>query len=214
MSAIRENIEQIKSNLGKVQLVVDSKYRTLEELKEVYDAGERDFGENRVQELMQKVDELPSDIRWHAIGHLQRNKVKYIAPFVHLIHSVDSVKLLRAINKEAKKVDRVIPVLLQVHIADEESKFGFDQKELEDLLQSNDLEELPNVQVKGLMGMATLTDDHEKIATEFASLKSMYDQFQSEYSFDTLSMGMSSDYEIAIAQGSNMVRVGSKVFEK
>jgi pyridoxal phosphate enzyme (YggS family) len=202
----------------KVVLVAVSKTKPVDAIKELYDLGHRDFGENYVQELVEKQEQLPKDIRWHFIGHLQSNKVKYIAPFVHLVHGVDSFKLLKEINKEAKKNSRTIDVLLQVHIAEEETKFGLDEKELYELLHTNsdELHELTNTNFKGLMGMASFTDDTEKIRREFRHLKSLFDTYlqpQIENSkFEILSMGMSSDYVIAMEEGSNMVRIGSLIF--
>src|SRR5690606_30341079 len=171
--AIQENLIQIKKTFVKPDclLIAVSKTKPVEDLQEAYDAGIRDFGENKVQEMVDKQPQLPEDIRWHMIGHLQRNKVKYIAPFVHLIHGVDSAKLLKAINKEGEKIGRVISCLLQVHIAKEESKFGFDAKELKELMESDELARLDHVKVKGLMGMATFTDDEQVIRAEFRELK-------------------------------------------
>ena len=210
--SICENIKRIKQQIENVQLVVVSKYRSLDELNEVYECGHRDFGENRVQELIEKQESLPNDIRWHAIGHLQRNKVKYIAPFVHLVHSIDSLKLLKTLDKEASKCKRTISFLFQLHIAEEESKFGLSKSELEDILNSDEYIKLKNVECKGLMGMATNTNDTDKVKSEFDSLKQMFEQYNRVRNWDTLSMGMSSDYETAIACGSNMIRVGSKIF--
>ena len=201
-----------------VQLIAVSKTKTIEDIKELYDLGHRDFGENYVQELVDKQSQLPKDIRWHFIGHLQSNKVKYIAPFVHLIQSVDSLKLLKEINKQAVKHDREIQCLLQVHIADEETKFGFDEHELETLMNTNlsELHELKNIKIVGLMGMASLTDDENKIRTEFKKLKSIFDNFAklqtANCKLEILSMGMSSDHKIAIEEGSTMVRIGSLLF--
>ena len=202
----------------KAVLVAVSKTKPVEAIKELYDLGHRDFGENYVQELVEKQQKLPKDIRWHFIGHLQSNKVKYIAPFVHLVHGVDSFKLLQQINKEAKKHNRTIDVLLQVHIAEEETKFGLDENELHHLLHTNsdELHKLTNTTIKGLMGMASFTDDIENIRREFRHLKSLFDKYvQSQIQnskFEILSMGMSSDYVIAIEEGSNMVRIGSLIF--
>jgi len=202
----------------KAVLVAVSKTKPVDAIKELYDLGQRDFGENYVQELVEKQEQLPKDIRWHFIGHLQSNKVKYIAPFVHLVHGVDSFKLLQQINREAKKHNRSIDVLLQVHIAEEETKFGLDENELHHLLHTNsdELHKLTNTTIKGLMGMASFTDDIENIRREFRHLKSLFDkyvQFQIQNSkFEILSMGMSSDYVIAIEEGSNMVRIGSLIF--
>ncbi|HEX4372546.1 MAG TPA: YggS family pyridoxal phosphate-dependent enzyme, partial [Puia sp.] len=189
-----------------------------EDIQALYNLGQRDFGENYVQELVDKYEQLPKDIRWHFIGHLQSNKVKCIAPFVHLIQSVDSLKLLKEINKQAVKHDREIQCLLQVHIADEETKFGFNTEEIKELVSTNfsELHELKNVCVIGLMGMASLTDDENKIRTEFKKLKSIFENFAqlqtASCKLQTLSMGMSSDYKIAVEEGSNMVRIGSLLF--
>ena len=205
-------------NTDKVTLVAVSKTKPIEDLMEAYLVGVRDFGENYVQELIDKQVKLPSDIRWHFIGHLQSNKVKYIAPFVHLIHGVDSKKLLVEINKEGKKNNRTINCLLQVHIAKEESKFGFDEAELMDLV--DDLTKpsslLENVRICGLMGMASFTDNLNEVSNEFNSLRTLFDKIKNIKShnldFTVLSMGMSNDYPTAIQAGSNMVRIGSKLF--
>jgi pyridoxal phosphate enzyme (YggS family) len=201
------------------KLIVVSKTYPNEAVQEAYAAGQRIFGENKVQELVPKYEALPKDIEWHLIGHLQSNKVKYIAPFVHLIHSVDSFKLLKEINKEAAKNNRVINVLLQIYIADEETKFGLDFKEAEAILQSEELNYLNNIKIIGFMGMATNTEDQEKIRLEFRSLKLFFDKCKASYSsaiidLNEISMGMSSDYEIAVEEGSTMVRVGSSIFGK
>ena len=195
-----------------VTLVAVSKTKPVEDILELYQLGQRDFGENYVQELVEKHNQLPKDIRWHFIGHLQSNKVKLIAPFISLIHSVDSQKLLKEINKQASKSDRVIDCLLQVHIAKEETKFGLDESELMEVLDLN-LKDYKNVSVKGLMGMASFTDNAEIVRKEFQSLKKLFNQFAVHHSpFTTLSMGMSSDYQMAIEEGSNMVRIGSLLF--
>jgi len=204
----REIIEELKGN---AILVAVSKTKPNKDLQELYDLGHRDFGENYVQELVDKEATLPKDIQWHFIGHLQSNKVKYIAPFVHLIHGVDSVSLLTEINKQALKNNRVIDCLLQVHIAKEESKFGFDEKELGEV----QIEKYPNVQLKGLMGMASFSDDLEMVRNEFKLLKGLFKKFShkaSENSFSITSMGMSGDYKIAMEEGSNMIRIGSLLF--
>jgi PLP dependent protein len=193
-----------------VTLVAVSKTKPAEELLELYNMGQRDFGENYVQELTEKHAQLPNDIQWHFIGHLQTNKVKYISPFVSLIHSVDSEKLLSEIDKQAKKNNRVINCLLQVYIANEETKFGLDEKELHELLASN-YTNFNNIKIKGLMGMASFTDDREIARTEFKFLKSLFDRYSQ---LSIISMGMSADYKIAIEQGSNMVRIGSLLFGK
>lgn len=207
--ALYEQLVKELSDNG-VTLVAVSKTKPVEDIRLLYDYGQLDFGENYVQELTDKQPVLPQDIRWHFIGHLQRNKVKYIAPFVFLIHGVDSLKLLKEINKEAAKHNRVISVLLQVHIATEESKFGFDEKELEDCLQ--EAAALKNVAIKGLMGMASFTEDQHQVAAEFGVLKALYDRFGPSHAFSILSMGMSSDYRLAITNGSTMVRIGSLLF--
>ncbi len=209
-TTIHSRLETIKSSIEGSQctLVAVSKTKPNELVMEAYDAGQRDFGENKVQDLVAKAEALPKDIKWHMIGHLQRNKVKYIVPFVHLIHGVDSEKLLKEIDKQAAKVDRIVSCLLQVHIAKEDTKFGFSAEEIEQLLSNDGLSKYPNVKIEGLMGMATFTDDKSQVAEEFASLKSLFDQ----YNWDILSMGMSGDYQIAIEQGSNMIRVGTAIF--
>ncbi len=201
-----------------VTLIAVSKTKPLEEIQALYNFGQRNFGENYVQELVQKQTDLPADVRWHFIGHLQSNKVKYIAPFVHLIQSIDNEKLLREVNKQALKNNRTIDCLLQVHIAEEETKFGLNEEELELLMNKikTDKNNFINIRVKGLMGMASNTTDEQKIKSEFQRLKRLFDQYSSlstnNCQFTTLSMGMSSDYNIAIAEGSNMVRVGSLLF--
>jgi len=216
------NIENFRSVLaelsGKASLVAVSKTKPAEDILALYEIGQRDFGENYVQELVQKAEELPKDIRWHFIGHLQTNKVKYIAPFVHLIHGIDSFRLLREVNKQAARNNRVISCLLQVHIASEETKFGLDEKELEEILitKAAELEELKNVRVRGLMGMASFTAEMEKVRLEFQFLKSLFDKYShlqlTNYESAVLSMGMSSDYLLALEEGSTMVRVGSLLF--
>ena len=196
-----------------VSLVAVSKTKPPEEILALYELGQRDFGENYVQELVEKQARLPSDIRWHFIGHLQSNKVKFISPFVHLVHGVDSEKLLKEIDKQAAKINRTINVLLQVHIAEEESKFGFDEAELRKfmsgILQEN--KSFEHAPICGLMGMASFSDDAQKVRHEFRRLKSIFDQYHSPQ-FTILSMGMSGDYQIAIEEGSNMVRIGSLLF--
>lgn len=201
-----------------ITLVAVSKTKPVEAIKQLYELGQRDFGENYVQELADKEQQLPKDIRWHFIGHLQSNKVKQIAPFVHLIHGIDSFKLLKEVNRQAEKNDRVIHVLLQVHIAREESKFGLDENELHEILSpdSGRLHELKHVSISGLMGMASFTDDKEIIRKEFRYLKTLFDQFAKSGTenskFEVLSMGMSGDYLIAMEEGSTMVRIGSLIF--
>jgi PLP dependent protein len=199
-----------------VSLVAVSKTKPPAEIMSLYELGQRDFGENYVQELVEKQVQLPADIRWHFIGHLQSNKVKYIAPFVHLIHGVDSFKLLKEINKQAAKNERVIDVLLQMHIAQEETKFGLDANELNEVLQHPELPSLNNVCIRGLMGMASFSDDMGLVREEFKYLKLQFDiacqQPTANSQLSTLSMGMSGDYRIAIEEGSNMVRIGSLLF--
>jgi pyridoxal phosphate enzyme (YggS family) len=221
-----ELYKEISSELQSknVTLVAVSKTKPVADILELYQLGQRDFGENYVQELVEKYQQLPKDIRWHFIGHLQSNKVKLIAPFVHLIHSVDSEKLLKEINKEAKKNNRIIDFLLEVYIAKEETKFGLDAKEVEDLItrivstdstNENSKESFRNISIKGLMGMASFTDDKEIVRKEFQSLKILFDQFTIHHSpLTILSMGMSADYKLAIEEGSNMVRIGSLLFGK
>lgn len=221
--SIAINLAEIKSSLPQhVTLVAVSKTKPVSDLLEAYEVGQRIFGENYVQELVEKQDLLPKDIQWHFIGHLQSRKVKLIAPFVSLIHGVDSLKLLQEINKQAEKNNRVIDCLLQIHIAEEESKFGLDEKELEDiqkqLLDSarSDDNAFKNIRVVGLMGMATFTEDQNQIKKEFTYLKSLFDNYSKEktenFQLNTLSMGMSGDYPLAISCGSTMVRIGSSIF--
>jgi PLP dependent protein len=212
-----DKYNSIRSSIpSHVKLVVVTKNHGIDRIMEVYNAGGRVFGENKVQELLSKYPQLPKDVEWHLIGHLQSNKVKYIAPFVSLIHSVDSLKLLKEINKEAAKNNRIIHCLLQVYIANESTKFGLDINELDGILNSEELKGFKNILITGLMGMATNTDDEAQIASEFASLKRYYDTYKDIKSeniqFSTLSMGMSSDYLLAIKNGSNLIRVGSSIF--
>lgn len=212
--SIKDNLYSIKSELPEgVTLVAVSKTKPNEDILEAYEAGQRVFGENKVQEMVQKWEDLPKDIEWHMIGHVQRNKVKYMAEFVSLIHGVDSPRLLKEINKQAKKYDRIIPCLLQIHIAEEDTKFGLDKAELEELIESDAFKAMENVKIVGLMGMATFTDDKSQVRREFAQLKSMFDDLTSKLKDITiLSMGMSGDYQIAIEEGSTMVRIGSSIF--
>ncbi len=217
--SIADNIKSLKNetNAIKVQLIAVSKTKPVEEIMEAYDAGQRVFGENMVQELVDKYEKLPKDIKWHLIGHLQSNKVKYIAPFISMIQSVDSLKLLQEIDKHAQKNNRVIDCLLQVYIADEETKFGLGFDEVIELLRSDEYTELSHVRIRGLMGIATNTDNEKQLKDEFYELKIFFDGIKQSYfrqdpTFDVLSMGMSSDYKIAIEQGSNMVRLGSTIF--
>lgn len=211
---IAENLQNIKNNLPEnTTLIAVSKTKSIEEIMEAYDAGQRVFGENKVQELVGKQEKLPEDIQWHMIGHLQRNKVKYIAPFVSLIHAVDSVKLLKEINKHGKKHQRNIDCLLQIKIAEEESKFGLDIAEAEKILNSEEVKSMEHVSINGLMGMATFTDDTNQIRKEFGYLKKEFDRLSASYlCLKILSMGMSGDYQIALEQGSNMIRIGSAIF--
>ena len=217
--SISDNLKHIKSQLGEgVKLVAVSKYSTIEEIQEAYDAGHRDFGENKAQDLEEKKDKLPNDIRWHFIGHLQRNKAKYITDFIHLIHAIDSLKLLQEINKQAEKSNRVVPCLLQMHIAAEDTKFGMDESEIKNLIADPKLTELHNVKVVGLMGMATNTEDSGKVNSEFKNLKDLFEKLKGgalpgNVKMETLSMGMSQDYEMALANGSTMVRIGTAVFK-
>lgn len=217
--SIQENIKEFNKKLEGTgcRLVAVSKTKPIKMILEAYEAGQHDFGENKVQELREKPEQLPKDIRWHMIGHLQTNKVKYIAPFIHLIHAVDSLKLLKEINKQAIRNNRVINCLLQVHIAQEEHKFGFDENELEETLKSEELKSLQSIRIIGLMGMATYTDDKDHIRTEFKRLKKIYDHIKSKFQLSNmelqeLSMGMSDDYPIAVEEGSTMLRIGSKIF--
>ena len=219
--SVANNIETIRDILKNThcRLIAVSKTYPAEIVKEAYDAGQRIFGENKVQELVPKYEQLPKDIQWHLIGHLQTNKVKFIAPFVAFIHSVDSFKLLKEIDKEAKKNNRIINVLLQLYIADEETKFGFSFKEAEEILQSEELVFLKNIKIQGFMGMATNTDDQEKIGIEFRSVKVFFNHCKELYSTNNidlieLSMGMSSDYKIALKEGSTFIRIGSSIFGK
>lgn len=215
---IEENLDYIKSTIpATVKLVAVSKTKPNDLIMRAYETGQRAFGENKVQELCTKYEELPKDIEWHMIGHLQRNKVKYIAPFVSLIHGVDSFKLLKEINKEALKVDRCVNVLIQFHIAAEETKFGFDKEEVLQMLESKEFQSLSNIRICGVMGMATFTSDQRQVREEFTHLKSLFTELKNGYfkdqsEFKEISMGMSGDYEMAIQQGSTMVRVGSSIF--
>ena len=216
--SISESIKKIQSELPPgVKLVAVSKFHPVEKLMQAYDAGQRLFGESRVQELAQKVGAMPSDVQWHFIGHLQTNKVRQLVPHVHLIHSVDSLKLLQCINKEAARIDRVVDVLLQVHVAQEVEKFGFAIDELEALANEGQLAAMPNVRVVGLMAMATNTDDEAEIRKEFAEAHRALEHlkqgcYRNNAEFCELSMGMSDDYHLAIAEGSTMVRIGTTIF--
>ena len=213
--SIASNLEQIRSTLQDgVELIAVSKTYQPEALMEAYTAGQRHFGENRVQELTEKHEKLPKDIRWHMIGSLQRNKVKYIAPYIHLIHSVDSIELLDEINKHAGRNHRVISCLLQVYIATEETKHGFLPEEVLQFFKQNKQEEFPNVHITGLMGMASFTNNEAQVRAEFRGLKTLFDKLNSEHhaGLNTLSMGMSGDYRIAMEEGSTHVRIGSSIF--
>ena len=221
MSFLIESYIRIQRELSdhNVVLVAVSKTKSVPDIMEAYNAGQRDFGENYVQELVDKYEALPKDIRWHFIGHLQSNKVKYVAPFVHLIHGVDSEKLLQEINKQAAKINRIIPCLLQIHISAEETKFGLDEAELQALITKieTNQDQWKNVSVKGLMGMASFTEDNDLIIAEFSKLKKIYDKCKGHlsiihYPLSILSMGMSADYRFGIEAGSNMVRIGSLLF--
>lgn len=212
--SIKENILEIKKTLPEhVTLVAVSKTKPNADLQEAYDTGQRIMGENKVQEMAGKHESMPDDIEWHMIGHVQRNKVKDMVDFVALIHGVDSFRLLKEINKRAKKADRTVDCLLQIHIAEEDSKFGLDKNELDEIIDSKEFKNYTNVNIRGLMGMATFTDDKVQVRREFKQLKSLFDALQVKLpEIDILSMGMSGDYEIAIEEGSTMVRIGSSIF--
>lgn len=214
MSNIADNLQHIKTTLPKnITLVAVSKTKPISDIMHAYDAGQRIFGENKIQEMAQKWQTMPKDIEWHMIGHVQTNKVKYMAAFVHLIHAVDSLKLLKEINKQAKKHDRVIQCLLQVKIAKEESKFGLSEQSILELLASEEVQSLTNINITGLMGMATFTDDQQLVSEEFKKIQTLFDQLQQKYNtLDVLSIGMSGDYELALKHGSTMVRIGSSIF--
>ncbi len=213
-----QNLQNIRNSLPEdVTLVAVSKTKPVAMVEALFNGGQIDFGENKVQELLEKQPQLPSQIRWHMIGHLQSNKVKYIAPFVHMIHGVDSLKLLRVINKEGEKNNRIINCLLQLHIASEETKFGLSEQELMDIILAGEWKEMQFVNIRGLMGMATFTDDSEVVGREFRNLKRIFDNVRSDHlkdkaDFTVLSMGMSADYKTAIEEGSTMIRVGSLIF--
>lgn len=214
---IKENLNKVRTTVPEnVTLIAVSKTKPVSDLQDAYDAGQRIFGENKALEMRDKHQVLPDDIKWHFIGHLQTNKIKYIAPFVTLIHSIDSASLLEAVNKEAVKNNRVIDCLLQFHIAQEETKFGLDMEEAKSLLESENYKSLKNIKIVGVMGMATFTDDVNQVRNEFKTLKNIFDTLKENYfkddSFKEISMGMSDDYPIAIEEGATMVRVGSKIF--
>jgi PLP dependent protein len=216
--SIKNNLLKIKSSLpSTVTLVAVSKTKPIPDLLEAYDAGQRIFGENKIQEMAEKWEAMPKDIQWHMIGHVQTNKVKFMAPFVSLIHGVDSLKLLEEINKKAKKNNRIIDCLLQIYIAEEETKFGLDEQELNEILTSTTFQEMKNIRIVGLMGMATFTNNQEQVKKEFTHLKSIFDFLVTQPKTQnlkpkTLSMGMSGDYQLAIECGSTMVRIGSSIF--
>ncbi|MDX9770595.1 MAG: YggS family pyridoxal phosphate-dependent enzyme [Tenuifilaceae bacterium] len=216
--SVAENLESVKSSIpAHVTLVAISKTHPPEVIMEAYNAGQRIFGENKVQEMISKQEVMPKDIQWHLVGHLQTNKVKYIAPFVSLVHSVDSAKLLKELNKGGAKNNRIIDCLLQVHIAEEDTKFGLSAQELDTILSNPAVAEYTNVRIVGLMGMATFTDNMEQVRREFKGLADIYKNIKQKYfadqpSFNTLSMGMSGDFEVAIDEGSTMIRVGSSIF--
>jgi pyridoxal phosphate enzyme (YggS family) len=215
--SIAQNLTQIKSQLPThVTLVAVSKTKPVADLMEAYNAGQHIFGENKIQEMTEKWEQMPKDIEWHMIGHVQTNKVKFMAEYVSLIHGVDSLKLLQEINKQAKKYNRVIDCLLQIHIAEEETKFGLDEEELNHILTSDDYNSLENIRIVGLMGMATFTENQNQIEKEFNHLKTIFDKYKKlnteHCQLNTLSMGMSGDYQLAISCGSTMVRIGSSIF--
>jgi pyridoxal phosphate enzyme (YggS family) len=215
--SIQNNLLEIKSSIPThVSLVAVSKTKPVADLMEAYNAGQRMFGENKIQEMTDKWQQMPKDIEWHMIGHVQSNKVKYMVPYVKLIHGVDSLKLLKEINRQAVRWRKNINCLLQIHIAEEETKFGLDEKELEELLNAEEFKSFTNIKVIGLMGMATFTDNQEQIKREFDHLKVVFDKYRqletSNLKLETLSMGMSGDYQLAINCGSTMVRIGSSIF--
>ena len=221
--SIASNLNTIKASLPEnVTLVAVSKTKPVSDLMEAYEAGQRIFGENKIQEMVEKYEQMPKDIQWHMIGHVQTNKVKFMAPFVSLIHAVDSLKLLQEINKQALKNNRIIDCLLRIHIAEEETKFGLDEKELNSLLSSTEFKKMKNIRILGLMGMATFTENQTQIKKEFKYLKSIFDSIQQNKdtqqhasvidNFSMISMGMSGDYQLAIECGSTMVRIGSSIF--
>lgn len=212
--SIKENLLAVTNTIpNSVTLVAVSKTKPMSLIQEAYDEGQRIFGENRVQEMTEKWQKMPKDIKWHMIGHLQRNKVKYMAEYVSLVHGVDSPRLLAEINKQAEKHNRVISCLLQVHIAEEDTKFGFNEEELLELVSNEEFKTYKHIKIEGLMGMATFTDNLDQVRREFKSLKELYAKLKNNYTdFNTLSMGMSGDYKIAIEEGSTMVRIGSSIF--
>ena len=210
---IHKNLDAIINSIpNDVKLVAVSKTKPIDQIKLAYNFGQKDFGENKVQELVNKYNSLNKDIKWHMIGHLQRNKVKFIVPFIHLIHSVDSYRLLKEINKQGFKCNRLINVLIQIDISNDNSKFGFSYSEFEKLVNKNELNSFKNVCVKGFMGMASFTENQKKIGLEFKSLNNFYLKYKASLKLDTLSMGMSGDYKIALEHNSNMIRLGSSIF--
>ncbi|WP_289024012.1 YggS family pyridoxal phosphate-dependent enzyme [uncultured Salegentibacter sp.] len=211
---ISDNIKKFQEDLPEdVKLIAISKTKPVDDILEAYEAGQRDFGENKIQEMTEKWEKLPKDIKWHMVGHVQRNKVKYMAPYVALIHAVDSLKLLKEIHKEADKNGRCIECLLQIKIAEEDTKYGISAEKAKEILDSDEFKKLDHIKVKGLMGMATFTDDEAQVKKEFDHLKSVFKDFKERYTdMKILSMGMSGDYQIAINSGSNMVRIGSHIF--
>lgn len=212
--SIQENFKKIQEQIPEgVTLVAVSKTKPVEDIQTLYDLGQRDFGENKIQEMCEKYEVLPKDIRWHMIGHVQDNKIKYMADFVHLIHGIDKAKRLKEVQKQAQKASRIQQVLLQIHIAEEDTKFGMNLLEAREVLNSESIKSYPNVKIVGLMGMATFTNDLEQVKKEFQQLNSLFVELQKDYpQLEHLSMGMSGDYDIAIQEGSNMVRVGSAIF--
>ncbi|WP_310557852.1 YggS family pyridoxal phosphate-dependent enzyme [Flavobacterium sp.] len=219
--SVAQNLLKIKSTLpSTVTLVAVSKTKPIPDLMEAYDAGQRIFGENKIQEMAEKWEAMPKDIEWHMIGHVQTNKVKFMAPFVSLIHGVDSLKLMEEINRQAKKNNRIIDCLLQIYIAEEETKFGLDEKELDEIITSATFQEMKNIRIVGIMGMATFTDNQTQIKKEFTHLKTIFDKLRLDNTdainrvstLQTISMGMSGDYQLAIECGSTMVRIGSSIF--
>jgi len=215
MADITSNLKKIKDKLGEdITLVAVSKTKPNEDILEAYDTGHRDFGENKIQDMTDKYEALPKDIRWHMIGHVQRNKVKYMAKYVHLIHAVDSPRLLKEINKRAKNEEREIQCLLQLKIAEEDSKYGLDKETLLDILNGDAYKSYEHVKIVGLMGMATFTDDEAQIHREFSQLEKLYFDLKDKHQFTTLSMGMSGDYQLAQEHRTTMVRIGSKIFGK
>jgi len=215
MAEIKNNLKQIKEKLSKdITLVAVSKTKPNEDILEAYETGHRDFGENKIQDMTDKYEALPKDIKWHMIGHVQRNKVKYMAKYIHLIHAVDSLKLLKEINKRAKNEEREIQCLLQLKIAEEDSKFGLSKEDLLEILESDAIKSYKHAKIVGLMGMATFTENEAQIHREFKQLEDFYSELKDKYKFDTLSMGMSGDYELAQEHQTTMVRIGSKIFGK